>query len=574
MKNTITSYLFFCAVLIAPFFARPPWCAADTVYFDIKSMISDTDAGQELSLSETIVGGDAPKTYWYSSYDAATGEFSGDIADLSFSFLNDPSNTVVFGGGIDDQISGLKGRRLVIDGSHTVNVKEIVSSKTDTWIGSENAFLKGESASNTICIGAYVPYRNSQRIGFCGAQTVLKIDNFVDAAYNLGSLDEPLNRIEIGEMTLYMGNNTRASYIAAFGGDGRDSRNPDVKIGRLTTSIDTSYMSSNLLFANSSFQTVAGALDTNSYVQIGRVDGNAGLGMGYTDEQSTGSVTYIFVNSQDSSSGGNLVQMRGDVSSGFISDNPMTTRGARVNYVMRSMDSDGNYSDKLQSFSGAYSVISGDVRLESGGLFINYGGYGNSREVVYIGGKENDFSVKGALVFDRAEGAPCAKFGSTGDVGNTYVFGDLRVEGGGELVVRLDSSGGELLYDKLHFDGEVGGGGTLAIEFCDPVEGGLSELAMKSLVSEYGLDGIKIISWNISAAADAQFVAAEGMEHWVDPQTGQIYAFQAHAAQDGLYVSYVAVPEPAASAAVAAAAALCAVAYLRERRRQGACGRN
>ncbi len=552
------------------------FCAADTIYFDVASLIADTSAGQQVNLSDTIVSGEGGKTYWYSSYDASTGEFSGEITDASFSFLDNPANTVSFGGNIDTEISGLAGRSIVIDGSHVLNVGEIVSFKTDTWNGLENAFLKSASTANTITIGTYALNRNSQRIGFGGSQTVLKIGVLVDGGYQLGSLADPLNYIEIGSMTLYTGNNNRASYFAAAGGSGRGLDNPDAKIGELTTSISTNYMASNLLFANSSFYTDSGSLNTHSYVQIGRVGGNAGLGLGYTAADSVGSVTYIFANSQDSSSAGNLVQTAGNVSNGAIGSNPMTTRGAKVNYVMRSVDANGNYSDKTQSFSGDYSVISGDVTLISGGLFINYGGYGNSRETVSIGGLENDFTVKGSLVFDRAAGAPCAKFGSTADVGNTYVFGGLEVVGGGELVVRFDVSGGSsgLVYDKLSIDGEVGGGGTLAIEIADALGGHSDDVSIiKALIRADSRDGEKIISWNAGESVNVSFTAVDGMQRWTDGDTGIEYAFAAYAGDDGLYISYVAVPEPAFTAALAAAAAFGAAAFAGRRARSGHRGR-
>lgn len=552
------------------------FCAADTIYFDVASLIADTSAGQQVNLSDTIVSGEGGKTYWYSSYDASTGEFSGEITDASFSFLDNPANTVSFGGNIDTEISGLAGRSIVIDGSHVLNVGEIVSFKTDTWNGLENAFLKSASTANTITIGTYALNRNSQRIGFGGSQTVLKIGVLVDGGYQLGSLADPLNYIEIGSMTLYTGNNNRASYFAAAGGSDRGLDNPDAKIGELTTSISTNYMASNLLFANSSFYTDSGSLNTHSYVQIGRVGGNAGLGLGYTAADSVGSVTYIFANSQDSSSAGNLVQTAGSVSNGAIGSNPMTTRGAKVNYVMRSVDANGNYSDKTQSFSGDYSVISGDVTLISGGLFINYGGYGNSRETVSIGGLENDFTVKGSLVFDRAAGAPCAKFGSTADVGNTYVFGGLEVVGGGELVVRFDVSGGSsgLVYDKLSIDGEVGGGGTLAIEIADALGGHSDDVSIiKALIRADSRDGEKIISWNAGESVDVSFTAVDGMQRWTDGDTGIEYAFAAYAGDDGLYISYVAVPEPAFTVALAAAAAFGAAAFAGRRGRSGHRGR-
>lgn len=573
MKNGMKFFSPHLLSVLAALFSSAAFCAADTVYFDVAGLIADTSAGQQVSLSETILSGDEGKTYWYSSYDASTGVFSDGITDASFSFLDNPDNTVIFGGSIDAEISGLDGRSIVIDGSHIVNVGKIVSFKTDTWNGLKNAFLKSASTGNTITIGTYALNRNSQRIGFGGSQTVLNIGVLVDGGYQLGSLSDPLNYIEVGSMTLYTGNNNRASYFAAVGGSGRGLDNPDAKIGELTTSISSNYMASNLLFANSSFQTDSGSLDTHSYVQIGRVGGNAGLGMGYVSSGSTGSVTYIFTNSQDSSSAGNLVQTAGSASSGVIDFNPMTTRGAKVNYVMRSIDANGNYADKIQSFSGDYSVISGDVILISGGLFINYGGYGNSRETLSIGGLKNDFTVKGSLVFDRAAGAPCAKFGSTADVGNTYVFGGLEVIGGGELVVRFDVSGGSsgLVYDKLSIDGEIGGGGTLTIEIVDALGGYSDDVSIiKALIRADSRSGEKIISWNTGGPVDISFSAVEGMQKWIDGDTGIEYAFAAHAADDGLYISYVAVPEPAVASALASAVALGAAAFAGYRKRREA----
>ncbi|PWM32497.1 MAG: hypothetical protein DBX55_01035, partial [Verrucomicrobia bacterium] len=75
---------------------------------------------------------------------------------------------------------------------------------------------------------------------------------------------------------------------------------------------------------------------------------------------------------------------------------------------------------------------------------------------------------------------------------------------------------------------------------------------------------LKIISWESAADANIIFAATDGYK--VYNYNGEDYLFTAKNLADGLYVSYVAVPEPAEWAAILGLAAIALV--VRKRRRK------
>lgn len=536
MKNP-SSVLSICMLLSAAVCA-----SAQTYYFDIESFIADTQDWQQVNLSDTIWSdGGETKSYWYSD-----SSFTSAVTDASFSFLDNAENSVVVGGGTVSAVSTLtKGRSLVIDGDFKVNLASLESTGTKTHSGSNGlAFFKGATADNTIKIGSYIGGSNSEHLGFGGSGTALYIGEITLRAINLGCAHDPLNYLEIGTISLGIANNNKASYFAAAG-EGRNAENPDVKIGVLTSGLSASSASTILAYGESSFwPDSVPTITTDSYAQISSITGTAGIGMGPSNAASTGSVTYVLTNSANAATSGSIVQFANTATTSLNAD-WMTTDGAKVHLLMSSRSPDGSFSNATQSFTGDYMVISGNVTLQSGKLLINYGAVGN------------DMS-KGSLIFDRAASAPIASFGSSADIGSAYQFSDIRVDGGGEIVVRVESRDN---FDRIALSsGGISGSGTLVVDFDTTAESELYELVVDDISG-----GIQIISWASGNSCTAVIEGAvKSFKYTVDGEEIE-YAFASMATDTGLLVGYVAVPEPAEWAAVIGLGAL-ALALRRRRK--------
>lgn len=510
-----------CALLLAAVCAR-----AETYYFDIESFIADTQDGQQVNLSDTIWSdGGETKSYWYSD-----SSFTSAVTDATFSFLDNAENSVVVGGGTAATVSTLtQGRSLVIDGDFKVNLGSLESTGTGTHNGATGlAFFKGATADNTIRIGSYVGGSNSESLGFGGSGTALYIGEITLRAINLGCAHDPLNYLEIGTVNLGVANNNKASYFAAAG-EGRNAENPDVKIGSLTSNLSATSASTILAYGESSFWPDATpTIATDSYVQISSITGTAGIGMGPSNVDSTGSVTYVLTNSANAATSGSIAQFA-NTSTTSLNADWMTTNGAKVHLLMSSRAPDGSFSNATQSFTGDYMVISGNVTIQSGKLLINYGAVGN------------DMS-KGSLIFDKAASAPIASFGSSADIGSTYQFSDIRVDGGGEIVVRVESRDN---FDRIALSsGGISGSGTLVVDFDTTAESELYELVVEDISQ-----GLQIISWTSGNSCTATIEGAvKSFKYAVDGEEIE-YVFASMATDTGLLVGYVAVPEPAEWAA-------------------------
>ena len=519
-KPTIAFSL--CALLFSAVCAR-----AETYYFDIDSFIADTQDGQQVNLSDTIWNdGGETKSYWYSD-----SSFTSTVTDATFSFLDNAENSVVMGGGNSTTSPGVKGRSLIIDENFKMNLASLESMGTGSQSGaSELAFFKGATPDNAISIGNYIGTSNSESLGFGGSGTSLKIESVELRAVNLGCAHNPLSSLEIGTLTLALANNHKASYFAAAG-EGSSVENPDVKIGVLSThyQVQSSYPSGALLYGESSFMSDGlPTINTNSYVQISSITGLASIGMGRSSADSSGGVTYVLTNSTNAATAGGILQLKDD-STAALSPERMTTDGAKVNLLMSSRAPDGSFSNATQSFTGDYMVISGNVALQSGKLLINYGAAGN------------DMS-KGALIFDKAASAPIASFGSSGNIGSTYQFSDIRVDGGGEIIVRVESRDN---FDRIALSsGGISGSGTLVVDFDTTAESELYELVVEDISQ-----GLQIISWTSGNSCTATIEGAvKSFKYAVDGEEIE-YVFASMATDTGLLVGYVAVPEPAEWAA-------------------------
>ena len=194
--------------------------------------------------------------------------------------------------------------------------------------------------------------------------------------------------------------------------------------------------------------------------------------------------------------------------------------------------SDGEFT---QTFSGGILQITGGVTVMSGTLLMNF------KET--SGVNHGDLEMQGG------------RFGSSNTAGGTFLFTNL-VYSGGTIELALDSAGA---FDALNLSGTV--------KLADGVSGVKVEfdfgdnLAWLVDSAENDGKGVKVISWaEQSSIGDDGFTANR-----YTGEDGLEYLADFTAAGDGLYVKYVAVPEPSTVAALAGLLALGFAAYRRRR---------
>ena len=192
--------------------------------------------------------------------------------------------------------------------------------------------------------------------------------------------------------------------------------------------------------------------------------------------------------------------------------------------------SDGEFT---QIFSGSSLKIEGGVTVMSGTLLVNF--------------KETSGVNHGDLTMEGG------RFGSSNTAGGSFLFTDL-VYSGGTIELALDSAEA---FDSLRLSGTVqlvdGFDGKVSFDFGD-------NLAWLIDSEENGGKGVKVIAWAAGTVGADSFAAnsyagEDGLEYVAD--------FTSEA--DGLYVKYVAVPEPSTVAALMGVLALAFAAHRRRR---------
>ena len=288
-------------------------------------------------------------------------------------------------------------------------------------------------------------------------------------------------------------------------------------------------------------------VDNDSHMWVNGFSGTAGVAI-RSNVESTGSLTVVLTNnSQSQYSTGSIGYMF----------NYTGTSGAKLGFVVRS----AAYGDDLnitrylsygQSFSGGTMKFEGGVRMQSGFLYLNYAADGANMN-------------HGTLSLKKHSEAEIARFGNSNvQVGGTFAFDSLEVSGdGGTIRVRLDvDENNAAICDKLSFEKGATGSGQVTIELADAL-GNLPDDYWTYLIRENKEDGLQVMSWTEGAADTISFVTNSYCEEY--ELDGVIYRFAAYDDANGLYVSYIAVPEPAEWAAIFALAALAAAARRRRR---------
>ncbi|PWM29034.1 MAG: hypothetical protein DBX55_08145 [Verrucomicrobia bacterium] len=291
--------------------------------------------------------------------------------------------------------------------------------------------------------------------------------------------------------------------------------NADANINILTGTLEGT---SGALFYGASDTQSTRTIAQDGFLSVNRVTGTASIGIA-GNSSSTGVLTAVFKTTVDSISTG-----------GFYETGAGKSKIALV--------SKGVFS---QSFEGATMQFTGGVRMIGGGLFLNYA---------------DDSGVShGRLSFEKDNSFAIASFGNSNEsVGGTFVFDDIDVSSGGELVVRFSD---RATFDSISLSsGGIGGTGTLVIDF-----GTANAEDLAKLISGSAEEGIRIVSWEAGNACSANVAAAVSLFEY----EGAEYVFRSASADDGLYVAYVAVPEPAFAAAILGA--LSAAFAMRGRRR-------
>lgn len=482
--------------------------SAATYYFDYGSFHT---AGVDMNLSET-------QSYWF-----ADSSFSTPVENLDF--LTSGGDNIVF----------------VKPASTTANRVTLVFDMDVRVAGLDDAsiaysYFRMEPGKTLAVEGDSVLGNwSSAFYGASGGGGALSIQGnlTMTQSYSLGNIYNPLESLYVGGLTtLRTGTGEFVLCVSGSGNHGIDE--PDaIFAGGLT--INVAQQRSVLLGA---FNPDL-AVNARSCVWVNGVNGYVGFSMG-GNSSSSGVFNVVFTNLSNASSAGNLSMVN-------------SAGTGRMNIVMRSSSSSGDgayaYLNRTQSFTGDDMGFKGDVSCISGTLKLNYNATGA------------DFAGRGNLILSRASGAETAAFGNSSDtVGGAFAFSSIEVsDGGGSIIVRLDSSDGSAVsYDCLSLENSVFGSGTVVIDLRNFNGNSPDEFIDIMIENDIAL---KVISWASAAEGGVEFVAADG--YGVYNYGGRDYFFTANNAADGLYISYQ-IPEPAGWAAIFGAVAA-AVAIRRRR---------
>lgn len=501
---------------------------SETYYFDAQKL---SDYGQDIKLSESLSydKDGTPEYFWYTMDADGNRTYLTELPNFesegdSFKFwprdFHARRNII-----LDVSLSG---NEIAIgsNGLYLIASEKDVSLNFDkiTGEGYENSF-SGEYLTVTAGSIGFNQYGDQVSIGTAARGAIKKL--VVTGSWNI-------RRGGAGNSTFYV-----------TGVENHGIDNPDAIINTLTSS-HPEIIKTMLAYGSAALDSI----NSDSYARIGKMTENAGLLVaGHT--QSVGKLTAIFTNDTDEAA-----VCKGSLHEGHVDANALTyslkNGGAKLALVMKSAtyadDGSFTYKNGAQIFTGDVITFTGGVEMVSGKLLINYSPATLGADVSH-----------GTLKFAQGEGAT-ATFGNANDtVGGKFIFDNIEVDGGGELVVRLDKSGGDIVFDQIQLSAggigyAEGGAGTVVIDF-----GTNTSEYLADLIRESASDGLKLIAYNEGQTSDVSFGAVlDSFE-----KDGITYNFETFAGSDGLYAAYVAVPEPAEVAAVLGALFLAYAVYRR-----------
>ena len=492
---------------------------------------------QSLSYTDSETG--QTRYFWFS--DAGMTNPLDSLPDFT-----NPENNYMF-----NSTESYSSGTIIIDAD--LNAAQIYSS------GQDKNFLM-QAASSDIDINiANLRHGTVFNFGFRGADTIVtagEIPNAGNGITTFGIAGNPIKSFDVTG-TFYVSTHSTGTYFSVICANGVENHgidNPDGKINVLTSA--SSDVNRGMLYYASATTSshLNSAINEISYTRINSIIGQAGLLVG-GNASSAGKLTVILAATDTFS------ETSGSVWEGHYAPDTTTYSykdgGAQLALVMRSsVELEGGgyqYLNNTQSFTGEQIFFTGGVQMISGTLLMNYKA-ANSGE-----GRSH-----GNLVLSKAAGAQAATFGNNSStVGGAFVFTNLEVsDGGGTIRVRLDynDEADGLVCDTLAFTGSATGSGTVLIDL-SAIGGNPDDYIDFMIANDVEL---KIISWESAADANIIFAATDGYK--VYNYNGEDYLFTAKNLADGLYVSYVAVPEPAEWAAILGLAAIALV--VRKRRRK------
>ncbi len=385
------------------------------------------------------------------------------------------------------------------------------------------------------------------------------------------------------------GNNTQPHFSVAL--EGSDISNPDMIVGGIMT--------------NSTWSSFFGS-SKDVYYQVGGFS-NMGLIRVFNSSNENYITNFVFTNAAGtnyaSANNSNLVEVFGNHSNDMhISVNPLNRSRARI-----IMNGEGTQTFGYASNGGSGSemVFSGGVVVNSGTLRIKFAQTASAYTYNATYQKDStDAAATYAVTYWDSDGQGAAQTSSShGDLeinGGTfaslegdseYTFGAFRftniIYKGGKIALRISSS--ENVNDSIdltsyymrevntedeslvYYTKENGGtvkladgaaaGTKVTFEFSGDILGWLLDYENGSFDINGG-KGAKIVSWD--AENKTALSASDFAGNWITQGDDYMPVFTV--ADDGLYVRYTVVPEPAEVAAILGALALAAAALHRRNR--------
>lgn len=327
-------------------------------------------------------------------------------------------------------------------------------------------------------------------------------------------------------------------------------------------------------YATSAMNLQARQNNGNVYLQIGGVLGNSSIKHESQKRVQTCTSYFILANQDAYSAAGVVTEANNNVWS--------EANGDELALVMKGSESGvQEFTSNNLAFHGGVTVMSGALRLNFAQGTGNYTYYRDSNKKVLVtvvtadGGSTRTTFSHGDLDMRGGEFSSISGTGGYGAFRFTnivYTDGTIKLRLDSEAnkdtidltsyYVKVEDSSGEstvVSYEKVE-------GGTISkTEGADKVKFDFGENLAWLTGLEDDATGTKVISWdaeNITELAAEDFVAN------LYDDGSQVYEALFTVADDGLYVKYVAVPEPAEVALLIGVLSLGFAAHIRRRRRQ------
>ena len=499
-----------------------------------------TAYGADLKFSESVSFVDNSGTtqyFWYTlGEDGTTKNWCTQLPDFT-----DSSSTFNIGY-VNEESCGFIFYSAIVDVAFNGTLTNWISASHDGVAVTTSEFSAKEIRSS------------AHNAKFVGTDTVVNVENIVQGRWSdpitFGCAEGSGTIKSLNVTGTFNVRGSNSYYNSIYVSNGNTSvDNPDVVINTVNGVSDGAFalLSYGLnLNQGDTFGSIK--LDLVSTWQVGAFKTNSGvLAAGAAD--SAGALTLVLATNQaEATTTGAIWQGNFNHGSGVYS---LRDGGVVVSLVVKGgKDADGNYY--TQSFTGDKIAFTGGVEMISGNLRINYG-----VDAAY------KYANYGRLTLSQAAGEQTS-FGNAGEVGGTFAFSEIVVDGGGTIVAKCEgtASGGDFKVDTISLtDGGIsyaeGGSGQITIDF------GQGADYLAELIRGEGETStwVKVISWVEGSTSEVEVVGALATIE----KDGIEYNFESFNGSDGLYVAYVAVPEPGEVAVLFGALALVLAVWRRRK---------